>query len=77
MNKQRRAIIDKIISAVNGIETDLEEVKQSEAEAFDALSEGLQQTEQGQRIQQAAEALERAYDAWTELLSALEEAVEL
>lgn len=86
MNKSRRKQIDNLYSLVEQhiqglaeIATDLESLKDEEREAFDNLSEGLQQSEQGQATEAAADALDNAYDALDELdlqpiLDALDEA---
>ena len=68
MNNATRKAIEAIISTLNDIEgkvADLSEsiqtIAEGEREKFDNLSEGLQASERGQSIEQAADALESAH----------------
>lgn len=74
MNKQRRARIEKIRADISLMEDELEALATEEREAFENLSEGLQQSEQGQNTDTAASALEAAKDSFDDLLNSLEEA---
>ncbi len=53
MNKERRTKLEAIVAQ-------LEEIKEEERAAFDALSEGLQQSEKGQAIEAAGDNLDEA-----------------
>lgn len=76
MNKQRRAIISQLLGALEPLEGDIANLDADENEAFGNLSEGLQQSDQGQRTEASAEALTRAHEAYDELLGALNEALD-
>jgi glutathione S-transferase len=70
MNKERRKELARILEALGPLETDLESLAQQEREAFDNMPEGLQGSENGQKAEAAAEALETAH---SELSSLMEE----
>jgi uncharacterized membrane protein YccC len=74
MNKARRKDIDDMHSAITLAHQVAETLRDEEQESFDNLPEGLQQSEQGQRSEFSAEALDRAQQALSEALDALDEA---
>jgi hypothetical protein len=81
MNKAQRKALDSIIYDIealdlSSVEANLQEQQEAEQEKFDNLSEGLQQSEMGQTIEAAANALEEALDAIQEAIGNLEAAVE-
>jgi hypothetical protein len=88
MNKQRRAELDKVLKILNSIDLGdavniLETESEGEREGFENMSEGLQQTETGQKKDAAASALEVAHtdldtlqDTIEEIISKIEEAME-
>lgn len=92
MNRNRRDRIQAVRDSIEehhlalsaGIHEDLMDLQSEEQEAFDNLSEGLQQSDQGQRTEQAADALSDAAsdfeDVMTQIqdiLDKLDEAVDL
>lgn len=69
MNKARRKELEKAIALLQSMEDTFNEavgiiegVRDEEREAFDNLSEGLQQSERGQRMEEAVDALDSLTD---------------
>lgn len=69
MNNDRRKDLNKAIDILSKIKEDYEQAKsliadaaQGEQEGFDNLSEGLQQAERGQRIEEVAGSLQEVAD---------------
>lgn len=70
MNKTRREELQKLVlDRLDEIEpilsdmlSDLESLKDEEAEAFDNMPEGIQESDRGQDVQAAVDALSEAYD---------------
>jgi len=54
MNKANRAELDKAITLINEAQSIVSQLAEEEQEKFDNLSEGLQQAERGQNMEQAA-----------------------
>jgi response regulator of citrate/malate metabolism len=55
MNKTQRVRVGEIISKLEDVRQELEELSQEEQDKFDNLSEGLQQTEKGEELSKGAE----------------------
>ena len=55
MIKQRRKELEKIQDEIMALQTELEELKDAEQEAFDNLPEGIQDSERGGAMQEAVE----------------------
>lgn len=62
MNAARRKVIAAAIDGLSAVRARLEEIRDEEQEAFDALPESFQDGEQGQAMQSAIEALEEAIE---------------
>ena len=63
MNKDRRKRLQEICDILEEQQAALEEIRDEEQEAFDNLPEGLQCTERGQAMEEAAGDLDSAcYD---------------
>lgn len=89
MNKARRKSLDNLRNLIeehmNGLAelvADLDGLKDEEQESFDNMSEGLQASENGQRIEAAADALANAHselesvgDTLQTVLDSIDEAV--
>lgn len=60
MNNARRAKIAAIRSQLDDMVLQIEELSNEEREVFDAMPEGLQQSERGQKSDEAASELENA-----------------
>ena len=58
MNKQQRKRLNELIEQVEGIVTELDEMAQEEQEKYDNMPEGLQESERGEALQDAADNLE-------------------
>ena len=62
MNKENRADLQKAISLMEDAKEIIERIKDGEQEKYDNLSEGLQQSEKGQKFEEAASTLGEVYD---------------
>lgn len=58
MNAARRKTLADLAERLSAIRSELETVAEAEREAFDNLPEGLQQGEKGERMSEAADALD-------------------
>lgn len=86
MNNDRRKDLDKAIDILTKIRDDFDKAKaliadaaEGEQEGFDNLTEGLQQAERGQRMEEVAGALQEAADEmealdFDDLISRLDDA---
>lgn len=74
MNNDRRDRIRKLISQLEGINSELQDILSEEQDAFDNMPEGLQQGERGEKAQEAISSLESA--SLEDVISNLESAVE-
>ena len=82
MNKARRKILSDLLTQIIKIKDELEDLKsgvesegESERESFDNLSEGLQQADNGQKIEAAATELEQAVSSVDDAINCLNDAV--
>ena len=73
MNKARRKEMEKAIGFMEEAKAILETIAGEEQEAFDNMSEGLQNGDRGQQIQTNAERLQEAADAMDEYVNNLSE----
>ena len=74
MNQERRTKIEKLVEQLQDIEGSIRELQEEEQEAFDNLPEGIQGSERGQAMEEAAGNLEQAADACAEASGQLEAA---
>lgn len=74
MNNARRERIRSIISKLEDIQTEIEELTGEEQDAFDNMPEGLQSSERGDVAQEAISNLEAA--DLSDIISSLENATE-
>lgn len=74
MNNERRKDIDRILGELQQLQSDIDYVLGEEQDAFDNMSEGLQQSYRGQATENAIGELESANSAVEEAISALENA---
>ena len=74
MNPDRRKKIDEAAELIGQAKTLLEIARDEERDAFENLPEGIQQSEKGERIEQAAEKLDEIVDAIDTLEGDLSEA---
>ena len=75
MNKQRRKLIDKAITKLEEIQTELESVKDDEEEAYDNLPESLQFGDRGEAMSEALDNLESAISGIEEAADYLRDAM--
>ena len=76
MNKQRRAIINRIINTLYELRSDVETVQDEEQTAFDNLPESMQESAKGEAMQDNADSLSDALDMIDEAIESLESAME-
>jgi len=78
MNNERRKEIDRIISELQGLLSNIDDVLSEEQDAYDNMPEGLQQSERGEAGSAVAilRHLLTAYDVTQEVISCLENAKE-
>ena len=81
MNKKKRKVINEMAERLDSIQSELEDFHQSaevlleeEQSSFDNLPEGLQNSEKGEAIQIAIDALGNAVNLIEEALQAVENA---
>ena len=70
MNKERRKRISSVVDAINVALEEVRDLAGEEQDAFDAMPEGLQDSERGQASGEAAASIEEA-------VGMLEEAMDL
>lgn len=75
MNQKQRDSLNALIGKLEEIKSEVETAQNEEQEKFDNLSEGLQQSERGQAMEQAANDLEEVVSALYEACSKLGDVV--
>lgn len=76
MNNDRRKRIEKVQEQIEGLLAEIEELRDEEQEALENLPESLQETERGERMQTAVDALDEAYTNLDSVNDSLNEALE-
>lgn len=74
MNKQQRKSLDEAIELLEQAQEIINTIKDEEQEKFDNLSEGLQATENNQKLETNASTLENASASVDEVLEYINEA---
>jgi DNA repair ATPase RecN len=69
MNKENRKKLEKAISLIDNAKEIVERIKDEEQDKFDNLSEGLQQSDKGEKFEDNVSTLD-------EVLSQLDEAID-
>lgn len=69
MNKENRKDLEKAVSLIEQAREIVEAIKDGEQEKYDSLTEGLQQSERGQKFEQDASDLD-------DIFNQLDEAIE-
>lgn len=84
MNNARRKQIDKVIAKLDDIRADLfilsediEAIKEEEGEAYDNMPESLQESERGERMQEAYYQLDEAFEETDGIASNIEDIIDL
>lgn len=73
MNKQDRKEVEEIIALLEDAQSRIEGLGEAEQEKFDNLSEGLQQAERGQKMEEAASTLSDIACSITDVIDSLQE----
>ena len=76
MNKARRISITKIADSLQALKSDVESIQSEEQDAYDNLPESLQDSERGDRMQEAIDNLEDALTLIDEAVASLMQAAE-
>lgn len=71
MNADRRKRLDRIKEVIEQAKADLDEVRDEERDAFDNMPEGLQASDMGNSIEEAADALDEASDDLDSVLASI------
>lgn len=71
MNKARRISIMKTINSLQILKSDVENIQSEEQDAYDNLPESLQDSERGDRMQEAIDNLDDAMTLIDEAVTAL------
>lgn len=71
MNKARRISITKIADSLQALKSDVESIQSEEQDAYDNLPESLQDSERGDRMQEAIDNLDDAMTLIDEAVTAL------
>lgn len=72
MNNKTRKKIGKIFDDISYLRCELDEIVEEERCKFDNLTEGLQASEMGQRMEESADELDDAISSIDDALSTLE-----
>lgn len=75
MNQKQRDSLNALIGKLEEIKAEVETAQQEEQDKFDNLSEGLQQAERGQAMEQAAQSLEEVVNSLDEAINMLGDVV--
>lgn len=76
MNNQRRKEINAVLNELADLRSRIETIQSEEQDAYDNMPEGLQQSERGEKAEQACSELDDAISAFDDLESALNGAAE-
>lgn len=76
MNNDRRKRLTALLEELSGLRSTLEQIQSEEQDAYDNMPEGLQQSEHGEKAEQACSYLDDAMTAFDEIESALYDAME-
>lgn len=76
MNNDRRKSINELIEQLEGIQSQIEEIKDEEEAYYDVMPESFQNGEKGEKAQSAIDNLDDAMNSVTEALDSLTSAAE-
>ena len=77
MNKERRKRLSNVIEQLEILRDEVNDVCSEEDDAFENLPEGIQDSERGETMQTAIEALESAADWFEEVIHSVQEAIDV
>lgn len=75
MNKQRRKELTNLIDQLEDVKSKIETIKGEEESAYDNMPESLQDGDNGQRMQDAIDALDYAIDGFDDIIENIQEAI--
>ena len=75
MNKVRRGILKKAISAITTVMDDVEIVKDEEQEALDSLPDGLADSSRASAMEENIDLLEEVYNNLEEAISTISDVI--
>lgn len=76
MNANRRKQIAEVLNEIADLRSRIDSVKSDEQDAFDNMPEGLQQSDRGQKAEEACSCLDNVLSAFDEIESDLNTAME-
>lgn len=76
MNKKDRNELEKALVLLGEAQEIIDSIKEGEQENFDNLSEGLQQTEKGQKFEETVSNMDDAWNSIDEVVVIINEAME-
>lgn len=76
MNKEQRDQLTRIQKDLLNLQQELEDIRDDEQAKFDNLSEGLQASEKGEKLQQAADNSQEAIDSLDSASASVQEAID-
>lgn len=76
MNAARRKRLEKVISTLENMLDEIDNVKNEEMEAFENLPEGLQESERGEQMRDNAYNLDMAWNDLDNVIEQIREVVE-
>ena len=76
MNANRRKQLQAIADELNNLWGQIESLRDEEQEAYDAMPEGIQSSERGEKSQSAIDQIDNAYSVVEEAINCLNEACE-
>jgi hypothetical protein len=76
MNKNDRKELEKALDLLGEAQEIIDDIKDGEQEKFDNLSEGLQQSEKGQKFEETISFLEDAWNSIDEAVGSVNETIE-
>jgi prefoldin subunit 5 len=74
MNKEQKAIVDKLYSGLEEIKSEVEALQSAQQEALEGLSERAQEGPKGEALQTSIDYLESAVNGLDDVMTNLEEA---
>lgn len=76
MNRERRSKISDIMERLDAIQTELEEIRNEEQEAFDNMPESIQGSERGENMENGIDTMSECIDSLLTVVEQLEEVSE-
>lgn len=76
MNKERRKELDKAIKLLEEAQLVIDGVRCDEADAYDSLPEGIQDSEKGERLLDNVDALDSCYDDIQSVIDDISDVIE-